>query len=146
MRRLLFASLIVALLSACALLTEPVTGAFPPNTKAIAPLDSYPVWWAEVEACSGIADSLVHVHFWTVPDRYDFRLPSDTSIIVYGYFAVPMNIVLAEYRMEWKAGVQHEMLHALLYRRFGDSYYRSKDTHPTEYFVKRCPFVAQNGS
>lgn len=98
-----------------------------------------------METCSGITGDLNTVHFWNVQGAFDFRMPRDTDLIVYGYFVVPMNIVLAEQSMEFKPEVQHEMLHALLYMKFGTAYYNSKDSHPDEYFKRRCGgIVMQN--
>lgn len=138
----------VLMMTGCMDLFGPTTGTFPPGTVQMAPLDSYPIWWHEVEACSGITSDFSGVYFWKVEGALDFRLPGDTNDIVMGYFVVPMNIVLAGEVIEWKDIVQHEMLHALLYAQFKTKYYAVKGdqnrAHPDEYFKKRCPFVAQN--
>src|SRR4051812_41902780 len=144
MRKLAALVFAVLMVTGCADLFNPiVTGPFPPNTVSYVALDSYPTWWAELEKCADITGDLNTVHFWEVEGALNFRMPTDPSLVVYGYFTVPMNVVLAEQSMQFKPEVQHEMLHALLYMKFGRSYYASKDAHPDEYFKKRCPFVMQ---
>lgn len=129
-------------LLACSLVDPLTTGVYPPGTHAFAPLDSYAALWRETEACSGIAAPLAAVNW--------FRVDNTTSFVyggsaVAGYFVVPNNIVLADAWLADTAVVAHEMLHALLYAKFGAKFYATDDRgqHPHEYFLERCPFVSQ---
>jgi hypothetical protein len=140
MNRLVFAFALVA----CTNLFGPTTGAYPPNTVQFSPLDSFPQyaeWWGKVETCSGIRFPFSELNWFVVKGAFNFEHGGQS---VYGYFTVPMNIVLADVALDQEAEVEHEMLHAALYKGFGTKYYTAKDAHPSEYFRTRCPFVAQN--
>ncbi len=135
--------LLLALCLGCDLF-GPVTGTYPPNTVQFSPLDSFPQyadWWGKVEVCSGIRFPFSELNWFVVKDRFNF---DHGGQIVYGYFTVPMNIVLADVALDQEAEVEHEMLHAALYRQFGTKYYTAATAHPSEYFAQRCSFVAQN--
>lgn len=125
-------------------LTGPATGAYPPGTVQFSPLDSFPqyaTWWAKIQQCSGTTRPFSDLNFFVVKNAFDFEHDGQS---VYGYFVVPMNIVLADASLNMEAEVEHEMLHAALYQQFGLKYYNAADAHPAEYFKVKCPFVAQN--
>lgn len=145
---------LITALTGCSIisdLTGPTTGVFPPGTVQFAPDDSfgalYHKAWTDVEKCSGITADFKSAHWWVVKDRMDFEAPDEPGHIVSGYFTVPANIVLADYQLTNYALVTHEVLHYLLYVKFGTKYYGERGhperAHPVEYFKTKCPFVAQ---
>lgn len=143
-RLLLVAFVALASCSAFRDLTGPVTGTYPPGTVQFSPLDSFPeyaTWWAKIQQCSGTTRPFSDLNFFVVKGAVDFEHGGQS---VYGYFVVPMNIVLADASLDIEPQVEHEMLHAALYQRFGLKYYNETGAHPPEYFQQRCGFVAQN--
>lgn len=103
--------------------------ALPPDVARATPMAAqapYALWWTVTEACSGLRGDFAAVR-WAVGDSAQFAADN------YGgtYYAPTHQITLAPQYVLNGPLVRHEMLHALLDIRSGE-------THPPAYFRGRC--------
>jgi hypothetical protein len=116
----------------------------PERAVEFSPSPTYAKWWARIQNCTGTKSPVESISFWVVEDVSEFIQPI-TGTRVLAYFATSHYIVLASHWMQDEALVEHEMLHAALYQRFGLKYFADDDTdnsHPDEWFKVKCGFVA----
>lgn len=116
--------LLVLSLTACRDATPPadIAGATPMPAQA-----PYALWWAATEACSGLRGDLTAVR-WAVGPDSTLLGPEGLA----GHWEGATNrITLARAYVLDGSVVRHEMLHALLAIRSGE-------THPPAYFRGRC--------
>jgi hypothetical protein len=114
---------LLALVSACVTITEPL----PPGAAPLTPLAEYQAWWQDVEACSGINGDLAAVSWYEIPHVREFTIGNNPYVAGY-WQPYHHSITLAGLRINDADLVRHEMLHALL----------KEKGHPAEYFVQKC--------
>src|SRR4051812_44349355 len=114
---------LVALVSACVTITEPL----PPGAAPLTPLPEYQSWWQEVESCSGINGDINAVSWYEIPHVTEFTVAGNPNIAGY-WQPYHHSITLAGLRINDADLVRHEMLHALI----------KEKGHPTEFFVQKC--------
>lgn len=90
----------------------------------------YAAWWADIEDCSGLTARLADVR-WRIVNGWE--LPHHDGHAAGLYDRRTHTITLAGAYRESAAVVQHEMLHAILWR------VRGLSGHPPEYFDRQCP-------
>jgi len=101
----------------CAVSTAPV------DAHRVAPLATYAAWWADVEACSGLAGDVARVEWFVVPADSDggFWCEDGPDHTCAGEWVAPHAIYLAGPNRTYPQGyavdewtVKHEMLHDLV--------------------------------
>lgn len=112
-------------LSAC----RDVTG---PTGTPFTPPPIYRVWWAELEACSGLTGDFDGVRFYVVSS-----LTQNGVAAAGGYSKRNNAIVLVEKYLNRTETVQHEMMHALL---------RGIPGHPPQYFNGACGILNRSAA
>lgn len=100
----------------------------PAGAVHFVPGPSYAGYWAEMEACSGLAGSLAAVTWYYVPGFDPFPAPGLDQTVLGYWHGSDNRIVLLQYVADPPALIRHEMLHALL----------QSPAHPARYFEARC--------
>lgn len=115
------------LLAGCSELFGPTTGPFPPGAVEYEAPAIYSTWWAQIDSCSGRPRPMDEMHWFMVPDVFSFDY---NGLDVYGRYAPPRVIILADLVTDLAPQVRHEMLHAHLPI--------TRDAHPAEFFRDKC--------
>lgn len=97
-----------------------------PTPIRFTPYAEYTMWWAEVEACSGLQAPMGRVRWYYVPNRTLFFEYRGESLS--GLWFADHRIVLSESMRGHDQVVRHEMLHDLI----------GIPGHPSNYFIERC--------
>jgi hypothetical protein len=82
----------------------------PEGARRLDPPEIYRVWWAEVEACTGVTARFERVN-WFEADRLVNEESGSGHV---GAWQPPHSIYIQSSYLNYRAGVKHEIVHDLL--------------------------------
>jgi hypothetical protein len=118
----------LVLLAGCASITD-VT---PSSAVPFAPPPIYRVYWAELEACSGLAGNFDNIQWFAVPR---ITMPNGSGEAAGLWFQDGNRIYIEQAYVDNWLIIKHEEMHALL----------GHPGHPPEYFSGVCGQLLVNG-
>ena len=102
-------SMLLLLLASCKVPFEP------PGARPLVPTDSFPVWWRELEDCSGTTGDLSRIGWFEAPSQVNGMFYCG-SIMALGCWVRPHTVYLVEGNIRNRWLIKHEMIHDLLQR------------------------------